>query len=409
MFCETPSISRRALMSGAGALFAWSFMPSFAFAAGNRDARLIVMVLRGAVDGLSTVAPFGDPTYEALHGSLALRLDGPTPALPLDGFFLLNPAMPNLSRLYNAKQALFIHAVATPYRERSHFDGQDVLESGQPGPGVNASGWLNRLAAVLPQGEAVSKAGCLGVGPVAPLIARGTAPVLGWAPPVLPPAGEDTAARVLDLYAAADPALALALRQGLETDRVASKVSFEPAAKPAGNPESPQAMAQAAEGAARIMAAEDGPRLAAIAFDGWDTHAKEGGASGRLATLLSGLDGAIAAFERHLEPYWKNTAILIATEFGRTARINGTEGTDHGTGSVAFLVGGAVNGGRVIADWPGLKPHQLYQGRDLNPTIDLRSVAKGVIAGLYDVPAGIMAERIFPGSVTVSPMRDLIA
>jgi uncharacterized protein (DUF1501 family) len=411
MLCETQSISRRALLGGAGALFAWAYMPKFAFAAGNRDARFVVIILRGALDGLSAVAPFGDPDYANLHGSLALRLDGPTPALSLDGFFLLNPAMPNFGRLYRDGQALAVHAVATPYRERSHFDGQDVLESGQPGPGVNSSGWLNRFVGALPAGEAVGERGCLGVGAVAPLVARGPAPTLGWAPPIIPRAADDTAMRVLDLYAARDPTLALALHQGLDTDKIAVKATNEPnmaKLKGGANADNPLGMAQIAEGASRIMAAEDGPRIAALAFDGWDTHAREGGATGRLAALLGGLDNALGAFEQNLKPYWKDTAILVMTEFGRTVRINGTEGTDHGTGTVAFLAGGAVKGGRVIANWPGLKTEQLYQARDLKPTTDLRAVAKGVLTDLYGVPAGVLAERVFPGSIGVTAMNGLI-
>ncbi|MGO9172441.1 MAG: DUF1501 domain-containing protein [Rhodomicrobium sp.] len=411
MLCETPSLSRRTLLAGAGALFAWGYMPKFAFAAANRDARLVVIVLRGALDGLSVVAPFGDPDYASLHGELALKLDGPAPGLPLDGFFLLNPAMANFARLYKDGQALAVHAVATPYRERSHFDGQDVLESGQPGPGHNATGWLNRFVETLPAGEAVSRQGCLGVGAVAPLIARGPAPVLGWAPPIIPRAGDDIAMRVLDLYAARDPALALALHQGLDTDKLAVRTASGPAtAGPGGAPgaDNPKGMAQIAEGAARIMAAEDGPRIAALAFEGWDTHAREGGATGRLAALLGGLDAALASFEQNLKPYWKETAILVVTEFGRTARINGTAGTDHGTGTVAFLAGGAVKGGRVIADWPGLSPAQLYQARDLKPTTDLRAVTKGVLADLYGASAASLAERVFPGSAPVAPMRGLI-
>ncbi len=413
MLCETPSLTRRALLGSAGALFAWGYMPKFAFAADNRDARLAVIVLRGALDGLATVAPFADADYAGLHGELALSLEGAAPALPLDGYFLLNPAMPNFARLYKSGQALIVHAVATPYRERSHFDGQDVLESGQPGPGLNATGWLNRFVSALPAGDAVTREGCLGVGAVTPLIARGPAPIMGWAPPIIPSAADDTAMRVLDLYAAHDPALALALHQGLDTGKLALKSSSEPAmARPKGggiNPDNPQGMAKIAEGAARIMAADGGPRIAALAFEGWDTHAREGGATGRLANLLGGLDGALAAFEQNLKPYWKDTAILVVTEFGRTARINGTAGTDHGTGTVAFLAGGAVKGGRVIADWPGLKAAQLYQGRDLMPTTDLRAVVKGVLAELYGVSAGALGERVFPGSLGVKPMEGLIA
>jgi uncharacterized protein (DUF1501 family) len=412
MLCETPSISRRALLGGAGALFAWAYMPKFAFAAGNRDARFAVIVLRGALDGLSAVAPLGDADYASLHGTLALALDGPAPALPLDGFFLLNPAMPNFARLFKSGQALAVHAVATPYRERSHFDGQDVLESGQPGPGLNATGWLNRFVETLPAGEAVSKQGCLGVGAVAPFVARGPAPVMGWAPPIIPRAADDTAMRVLDLYAARDPVLALALHQGLDTDKLAIRTAPQSAmAKPRGgaNADNPQGMALIADGASRIMAAEDGPRIAALAFDGWDTHAREGGATGRLAALLGGLDNALAAFEQNLKPHWKDTAILVITEFGRTVRINGTDGTDHGTGTVAFLAGGAVKGGRVIADWPGLKTAQLHEARDLKPTTDLRSITKGVLRDLYGASSATLAERVFPGSIGVTPMQGLIA
>ncbi len=409
MLCETPFASRRALLGGAGALFAWAYMPKFAFAAGQRDARFIVIVLRGALDGLSAVAPFSDADYASLHGELALALDGPAPALPLDGSFVLNPAMPNFARLYKEGQALAVHAVATPYREGSHFDGQDVLESGQPGPGLNSTGWLNRFTGTLPAGEAISRHGCLGVGAVAPLIARGPAPVMGWAPPVIPRAAGDTAMRVLDLYAARDPDLALALHQGLDTDKlaIASETGMT-APKGAPGADNPKGMAQIAEGAARIIAAADGPRIAALAFEGWDTHAREGAATGRLAALLGGLDAALASFEQNLKPYWKDTAILVVTEFGRTARINGTAGTDHGTGTAAFLAGGAVKGGRVIADWPGLKDSQLYQGRDLRPTTDLRAVTKGVLADLYGVSPATLAKHVFPESSEVAPMQGLI-
>jgi uncharacterized protein (DUF1501 family) len=167
-------------------------------------------------------------------------------------------------------------------------------------------------------------------------------------------------------------------------------------------------MKQAAQGAARLIAADDGPRVAALAFDGWDTHANEGGAIGRLAQLLGGLDGAFAEFERVLGPVWKDTAIVVVTEFGRTARINGTTGTDHGTGTVAFLAGGAINGGRVIADWPGLKSDQLYENRDLAPTTDLRAVVKGVLADHLGLGGTVLAASIFPDSIGVKPMGGLI-
>ncbi len=402
--CEAPSFSRRALMGAGGGCFAWAFLPRFAHAAGGRDMRLVTVVLRGALDGLSAVAPIGDPDYAALHGALALSLTGDHPALPLDGFFALNPAMPNVARLFRAGQAAVVHATATAYRERSHFDGQDVLESGYAGPGMTASGWLNRAILALPQGERVSTAG-LAVGAVAPLVIRGSAPVLGWAPHLGARASDDLARRVLDLYGHGDPALATALSEGLVTDRMAS----DAADKARGTMESAAGMRQAAEGAARLLASEDGPRVAAMAFDGWDTHVNEGGATGRLAQLLGGLDGAIAALESGLGPHWRDTAVVVVTEFGRTVHNNGTVGTDHGTGTVAFLAGGAVKGSVVLADWPGLATAKLYENRDLMPTTDLRAVLKGVLATHWGLSPATLSASVFPGSDNVRPLTGLFA
>lgn len=400
--CEIPTPSRRALLGMGAGCFAWAFLPRFAHAAGARDMRLVTIILRGALDGLSTVAPLGDPDYAGLHGTLALRRDGDHPALPLDGFFALNPAMPNLARLFAAGQAAVVHATATGYRDRSHFDGQDVLESGQPGPGLTESGWLNRVLAALPPGERVAARG-LSVGAVGPLVIRGPAPVLGWAPQAIPTASDDLARRVLDLYGRRDPALQAALMAGLSSGRTAMSAGAP------GGADTRQGMQQAAQGAARLLAAADGPRVAALAFEGWDTHANEGGATGRLAQLLGGLDGALATFERELGPAWADTTILVMTEFGRTARINGTVGTDHGTGTIALVAGGGVKGGRVLADWPGLKAANLYENRDLKPTTDLRAVIKGVLATQWGLSDRVLTEMIFPGSDGIRPLTTLFA
>ena len=406
--CETPNPARRALLGGGAGCFAWACMPGIARAAGARDMRLVTIVLRGALDGLSTVAPLGDPAYAGLHGELALRPDGDHPALPLDGFFALNPAMPAFARLFRAGQAAVVHATATGYRERSHFDGQDVLESGQPAPGLTASGWLNRAIAALPAGERVGTPG-LAVGAVAPLVIRGPAPVLGWAPQTGPAAADaDLAGRVLDLYGRRDPALGAALAQGLATERLAGP-GRAAGGRRGGDMGSPQGMRQAAEGAARLLAAPDGPRIAALAFDGWDTHANEGGATGRLAQLLGGLDGAVAALEAGLGEAWRDTTVVVATEFGRTVHINGTVGTDHGTGTVALLAGGALKGGLVLADWPGLAPAALFEGRDLRPTTDLRAVLKGVLAAQWGLSPQVLAGSVFPGSEGVAPLTRLFA
>ncbi|PZR96985.1 MAG: hypothetical protein DI537_00690 [Stutzerimonas stutzeri] len=400
--------SRRAVLGAASALFAWSYMPKFAHAAaGSRDSRFLLVVLRGALDGLSAVPPLGDPGYADLREGIALSKDGPEAALPLDGFFYLHPAMPNLARLYAEGQAAIVHASATGYRERSHFDGQDVLESGQGGPGKTDSGWLNRLIASLPPGEAVSRHGALGVGVVPPLVVRGSAPVLGWAPPRMARAGADLVQRLGDLYGERDPALALVLKRAIETELIASKQGAEQP-RGGGGPDSAEGMKRIAEGAARLVGADDGPRIAALAFEGWDTHANEGGAKGRLATLLGGLDGALATFESGLKPVWQDTVVMVVTEFGRTARVNGTVGTDHGTGTVAFLVGGAVRGRRMIVDWPGLKPEQLHEQRDLKPTTDIRAVAKGVVADLFGLSGPVLAEKVFPGTGGLAPMQGLI-
>jgi uncharacterized protein (DUF1501 family) len=398
----SPAHSRRALLLGGASFAAWAYLPKFARAADGRDPRLVVVILRGALDGLATVAPVGDPDYAGLHGPLALGPDGPHAAVMLDSFFALHPSMPEFSRMFREKHAAVVHAVATPYRDRSHFDGQDVLESGHAGPGRVQSGWLNRALEVLPKGERVMSG--LAIGPTTPLVLRGAAPTLAWAPAALPQAADDTAARLLDLYRHRDPALAAALSQGLQLDKSAQGDDMK--ARPGTG--GPAAMKLVARGAAKLMGADDGPRIAALAFDGWDTHANEGGPVGRLAALLSGLDGALAEFETGLGARWRDTVIVVATEFGRTAKINGTAGTDHGTATVALLAGGAVNGGRVIADWPGLKQAALYEGRDLAPTTDLRAVLKGVLHDHLGVSERVLAETVFPDSAGVKAMQGLV-
>ena len=407
--------SRRELLLASGALFAWAYLPKVARAEG-RDPRFLTIVLRGALDGLAAVAPVGDPDWVRLRGDKALLLDGANPALKLDGFFALNPAMPELHRLYRAGQATIVHAAATPYRERSHFDGQDVLESGLTKPGATDTGWLNRaLAALEPGGRvATNKRQAFAVGPVTPLIVRGAAPVMSWTPARLPPATDDTLMRLAELYRHTDPPLARVLeeRMGLAAIAKAGGVAMAPEkGKPQQGPGAQVRayFAETAGAAAKFMARPDGPRVGALAFDGWDTHQDEGAVGGRLALLLAALDGALAAIEKEMGPAWRETVVTVVTEFGRTARINGTEGTDHGTATVALLAGGALKGGRVIADWPGLKDANLYEGRDLNPTTDLRAVLKGVLRDHLRVPDAALATKVFPDSVAARPMTGLVA
>ncbi len=397
--------TRRELLLTSGALFAWAYMPRLALAEG-RDPRFLVVILRGALDGLAAVAPVGDPDWVRLRGNDALLASGDNAALPLDNFFALNPAMPNLHRMYKAGQASIVHAVASPYRERSHFDGQDVLESGLTRPG-GETGWLNRGLSALQPGERVRGSDAFAVGPITPLVARGPAPVLSWTPSRLQPASNDTLSRLLNLYQHTDLGLARALEERSALAAIASGGMQPGDAKPAR-----PVLAyfnEAASGAARFMARPDGPRVGALAFDGWDTHANEGAAHGRLSALLGALDGALAAIESGMGDAWKETVVAVVTEFGRTARINGTEGTDHGTAAVALLAGGALKGGRVIADWPGLADTALYENRDLKPTTDLRAVIKGILRDHLRADERALASAVFPGSENVSPLGGLIA
>jgi uncharacterized protein (DUF1501 family) len=408
--------TRRELLLGTGVLFAWAYLPRIARAEG-RDPRFLTIVLRGALDGLAAVAPVGDPDWIKLRGDNALRLDGKTPALPLDGFFALNPAMPNVHGLYQAGEATIVHAVATPYRDRSHFDGQDVLESGLSKPGAVDTGWLNRaLARVEPSGPANTRGRqAFAVGPVTPLVVRGPASVLSWTPPRLQPVSEETTMRLLDLYRHTDPTLARVLedRLGIAAIARAGGIPNTPNDGPAiqgGGIEQVRAyFAEAAGAAAKFLASPEGPRIGALALDGWDTHVNEGAVNGRLAALLGALDGAIAAIKTNMGEAWSETVVALVTEFGRTAHVNGNEGTDHGTGTVALLAGGALKGGRVIADWPGLKEGDLYERRDLKATTDLRAVLKGVLKDHLRVDDRALAADVFPGSDTVAPMPGLLA
>jgi uncharacterized protein (DUF1501 family) len=401
--------SRRELLLASGTLFAWAHLPKLAQAEG-RDPRFLTIILRGALDGLATVAPVGDPDWLALRGDNALTLQGKTPALKLDDFFALNPSMPNLHRMFAAREAIIVHASATPYRERSHFDGQDLLESGLPKPGASESGWLNRaLAGLSPAGRVNPRGSKLfAVGPVTPLVVRGPAPVLSWSPQRVLPASEDTVQRLLVLYRECDAKLAGVLDDNsmLTAIEQSGGMSQKPGA--AGPAQVRAYFAEAAGTAAKFLAQSDGPRIGALALDGWDTHFNEGISQGRLSQLLGGLDEALAAIKSNMGSAWRETVVALATEFGRTARINGTDGTDHGTATVALLVGGALNGGRVIADWPGLKSADLYQNRDLKPTNDLRAVLKGVLRDHLRVDERALAQAVFPGSDAVKPMPGLV-
>ncbi len=401
----TQLIGRRLALGGLGALFGWGYMPRLSSAAGTRDPRLLVLVLRGGMDGLAAVPALGDPAFDEARHAPELREAGAT--TPLDSFFALNRNMPELAAMYRDRQALVLHAVASPYRGRSHFDGQDVLESGAPAVSTGGrTGWLNAALALLPHGERVAAPRGLGIAATVPLILRGPASVETWQRQVYRYADDDTVARLLDLYEARDPALAEALRAGAALD--GTMRNGEDAADGMAVPGTPLNFAADAAAAARFMARPDGPRIGAISYGGWDTHAEQGSVTGRLGRNLAALDQALGALKAGLAPVWQDTVVAVVTEFGRTVRVNGTRGTDHGTATVALLLGGAVRGGRVLTDWPGLATAQLFEGRDLAPTTDIRAAMKGMLAEHLGLDEQRLGSQVFAESAGVRPLRGLV-
>ena len=386
-------------------------------AAGARRPRFVLVILRGALDGLAAVPPYGDRDYGRLRGEFALRAPGEAKgALALNGFFGLHPSLGFLGQSYAARELVVFHALASPYRERSHFDGQDVLENGTTIAHALQTGWLNRALGAAP-GAARREAG-VALGQNVPLVMRGPAEVASWSPSKLPGPDQDTLARITDLYAH-DPLLSVRLADALTANSMAAEGSDTAQSMAGAAPGAPSAAAAQASpppaqyaevvrAAAGFLRQDDGPQVAVFDTTGWDTHANEGGAEGQLAGRLAALDRGLATLREQLGPAWRETAVLLVTEFGRTAAINGTRGTDHGTATMALLVGGAVAGGRVIADWPGLSSHALYQGRDLMPTLDLRCVLKGVLEEHLEIPARALEATVFPGSERAQPLKGLL-
>lgn len=365
-------LSRAALLAGSAA-----FAPRLLFAQAATDRRFVFIIQRGAADGLDTVIPYADPGYARLRGALAVDAQSVT---RLDGSFALHPALVEVAGLHAAGQALFVHAVASPYRDRSHFDGQNVLETGGVAPYQLKDGWLNRLLPMLPRGgrEAIALA------PTVPMALRGPAEVISYAASSLPQASDDLLLRVAQLYDR-DPQLhglwsaAMDARVMAGDDMAGGRVRQDPAG--------------VGRMAANFLGRADGPRIAMIETGGWDTHT---GQAGRMTAQLKALDTLIAALRAGLGAAWQQTVVLVATEFGRTAAANGTGGTDHGTASVAMLLGGAVRGGRVLADWPGLAPANLYEARDLRPTTDLDALVAAALAECFALDPQRVGRTLFP-------------
>ena len=372
----------RVAAAGAGAMLV---APQIVFASVETERRFVFVIQRGAADGLNIVVPYAEPAYATLRGPLAIDVDQAT---KLDGTFALHPSLAQMAQMYREKQALFVHAIASPYRDRSHFDGQNVLETGGRAPYQVKDGWLNRLVAMLP----ASRESAIALAPTVPLALRGSVQVSSYAPSALPSASDDLLTRVSALYEA-DPQLRSLWTSAMNARGLAGDASAR------------QDPASVGKLAASFLSRPDGPRIAMIETGGWDTHSAQ---NARLANQLKALDTMLASLRDGLGPAWDKTTVLVATEFGRTAAANGTGGTDHGQASVAMLVGGAVAGGRVQADWPGLRTADLYESRDLKPTASLDALIAGAAAESLGLDPQRTASTLFGGAGTKYATTGLI-
>lgn len=389
-------ISRRQMLGMTAGLFSTAFMPNLGRANTLGEARLLIVVLRGGMDGLSMLVPSFDPDYQRVRRDLALPVEQ---TFELSGGFRLHPSMPRLRALYEAGQAAFVPSVGLPLQVRSHFECQENLENGLGGNVIGSSGWINRLLSVLPRGEPIREGRILAL-QNNPLIVRGPEPVLNWSSTWFTRALDGLAGNLSDIYRARDPEMAQALALGREIDQLAGGQSAE-------NDPTLGPLINGFRGAGRLLSANGGPRVAVLSIDGWDTHANQGTLTGTIPTQLDALDQAIDALRLTMGPQWDNAVVVCATEFGRTVVTNGTRGTDHGVGMPVLLAGGAVNGG-IHGDWPGLGAEQLIDGVDLAPALDIRSVFKGVIGTHLGVEQDLLSDVVFPDSGTVAPMDGLV-
>ena len=394
--------TRRHFLGFAAGAFAVAGLPHAVFAAAPGDRRFVVVLLRGAMDGLAAVPPIGDPAYAERRGSLALGADA---CIPLDAHFALNPGLKALEPYYRKGELLLVPASGNGYRTRSHFDGQDLMECGLSSKTHESDGWLNRALALIQQsGRANDKRLGLAVGGAVPLLMRGAVPVASWEPAGVKAADADFVAALAPLYAH-DALLGPALQLGLKTQNFSETVLGDDAPKGQGG-YGPKGFAPLAGAAGKLLAAQDGPRIAALEMLGWDTHVAQGTTQGRLYENLSGLAAGFDALAQSLGPAWKDTVVIATTEFGRTVAVNGTNGTDHGTGTVMFVMGGAVKGGRIYGDWPGLA--NLQDDRDLRVAVDSRSVAKGILRDHLGIDAASLAAKVFPDAPALKPAEGLL-
>lgn len=395
-----PLDRRRLLFAG----LASTFVPRLVLAAAPTERRLVVIVLRGAWDGLAVVPAYGDPAFAGLRGALDMgRPGGAEAPLDLDGFFGLHPALEPLMTFWRQGELLPVQATATTHRGRSHFEAQDELEAGTPRAVGRADGWLNRALSELP--SPADRRLALAVGPSVPLTLRGDVAVASWAPNRMPTPSADLMTRIAVLWQQ-DAQLGPALAEGLKAQSMAGEV-LSGEDRMGGGGRGAGAFIGIAKAAGGFLAAERGPRIAVLDIGGWDTHAAQGTLRGRLVQSLTPLGAGIAAMAAQLGPAWRDTVVLCVSEFGRTAAPNGTGGTDHGTGGLALLVGGAVKGGRVLADWPGLGRGALFEGRDLRPTLDTRALYKAVLRDHLGIDALAVERKVFPDTAGIKAPQGL--
>lgn len=379
------TLNRRHWLAGAMGV-SLAFAGRSALAQASDRPKLVVILARGAMDGLSVTVPKGDPNYAALRGRLAL-----TSTLDLDGDFGLHPAMTHLHGLHQQGQMRFAPAVAIPARLRSHFEAQDVLENGGAAERALRDGWLNRALAL-----GAGQRG-LAIGTQTPLILRGDTPTASWAPGGRVSDDGRLAALLQDLYAD-DDLLGPALATGLRTEAMAAETGAAGA----------RDVASMGTAVAGLMRGPEGADIVALSLDGYDTHAQQGAEQGQLARRLTLQDQLIDSLHTGLGQIWDRTVVVVATEFGRTARINGTGGTDHGTASTLMLTGGAVRSGGLIGDWPTLAESRLFEGRDLAPTLDVRSVFKGLLRDHIGLDAADLNRTVFPDSADAPAYDGLV-
>jgi len=400
---KTGGVSRRTALAQ---LSAFTVLASqgvtLSAAAAPGDKRLVVVLLRGGMDGLALVPPYGDKNYETVRGELALIPANRTGGiLDLNGFFGLHPAAEALMPFWTAGEMAVIPAAWSGYEGRSHFAAQDALETGRPRGGGDGTGWLNRALSAM-NGSAVAAA------PQLPLILRGPAQAVTLGDDRVPYQDPGFFRRVQLLYGD-DTLFSQMLVQGVRAREQIGAILSEEDLKSGRSARRAQHLTLAGGAAGKLLASDDGPRVAVLEASGWDTHQNQGVEEGVLARRFAGLADGLAALAEALGPRWKQTAVLVMTEFGRTARPNGTGGTDHGTAGAALLLGGAVKGGSIVGKWPGLAPDALADGRDLAPSVDLRGVIKSVLAGHMGLSASALNSRVLPGSGSVSALPGLIA